>query len=111
LTEADREALEFCLERVLGDNSDPGRVEQVKNLVRDCGWRTAAIFCSALLQRRALGLNRKPWCSVPAYGDTQSQAEGVEIAAARRKLMRDMAARGISRFVADPIAALAMVAA
>src|SRR5262249_21943271 len=83
--------LEACLQQHL---ADPEWSEYVGLLLKD-GWWRAAHFCSYNCQMDALGL--RPWESPLASGAT---ADAVMLA---EKLI----ARGISRYVADPAAALA----
>jgi hypothetical protein len=109
LSESDIAALEACLQHVM--DTEPEYREQIQRTLEGegfCkGWGAAALFCCTRLQRRALGI--RPWMRAPADGDTPwpGGEGGPEIIAARQKLLRDLAARGISRYVADPIAALA----
>ena len=102
----DRAALRDCLDRVLNNRANPADAEQAAWMVKEYGWQETAEFCSSCLQRRALGLNLKPWCAVPADGVDRHPAETSEIVEARRKLVRQMIEHGISLYVADPIAAL-----
>jgi hypothetical protein len=114
LTEADRKALQDCLDRVLAE--EPERRSQIENMLKGegfgRGWRSTAIFCAVHLQRQALRV--RPWHPVPADAPDDGSGwhgESEEILAARLRLMRDMRERGISFFVADPVAELAKVPA
>jgi hypothetical protein len=112
LSEADREALQASLDRVLLE--EPERRAQIQDMLTGegfgRGWLSTALFCSVRLQRRALGA--RPWCAVPAdYRPGGWHGESPQVRSAREKLMRDMAAAGVSLYVADPIAALAKVSA
>jgi hypothetical protein len=102
LTKRDREALQHCLDLVLNNRSDPASAQQAADLLTSDGWYETASFCSACVQRKSLGLQCKPWQTVPARGDRpQLPPEG-------RELLRRMLKAGISQYHPDPIAALAV---
>jgi hypothetical protein len=114
LTQADIEALQNCIDRVLNEEPEfaPGIAATLKGEGFCRGWKSTAIFCSMHLQRKSMAL--KPWVMAPAESagdDHQFPGESPEIVAARRRLLRDMRKHGISQYVADPIAALSKVSA
>jgi hypothetical protein len=114
LTQADREALQTCIDRVVAEEPEfaPGIANTLEGEGFCKGWLSTAIFCSMHLQRKAMNL--KPWVMAPAESagdDHQFPGERPEIVAARRRLLRDLREHGISQYVADPIAELAKVPA
>ena len=68
------------------------------------GWTQTAIFCAALCQRRSLKLEvwQLPPCEVDADGAADAAAFPASVA-----LLRRMLAAKVSRYVANPAAAIA----
>jgi hypothetical protein len=89
MTAKDRAALERALTLVLRD-SDRGRVEQVRDLLKD-DWQSTARFCAYLLQKNQLGL--RPWDRPPA-----SESISVNGGSAASRLLAKMLAAGLSRY-------------
>ena len=95
LLEHDHRALQACLDQVLNDIADPGRIEQVKHFLERDGWFRTADFCCYHVQRRALGL--KPWEVPPGSGPNTPEGQ---------RLLDRMLKAGISRYDPDPLGAL-----
>lgn len=103
LTKIDRAALQRCIDLVLADASDPGRAEQIRDMLADRTrpWLETARLACSVLQTRALGL--KPWESPPCC----SNGEGDE---PEHKLARKLIDAGLSTYEPDPLRALREVA-
>jgi hypothetical protein len=92
----DKAALDLALETVLR-GKEPGRADQVRDMLREDGWEYAAKFCSSLLQRQRLQL--KPWDKPPCRLDSPDDSPA-------GRLLRRMLAAGMSRYDPNPIQVL-----
>src|SRR5262245_65436823 len=94
----DKAALELALKTVLENRADPGRANQVREMLREDGWEYAAKFCSSLLQRQRLQL--RPWdLRPPCRSEANDGSEAGQ-------LLAQMLAAGMSRYDPDPLSAL-----
>ena len=96
MKKSDKAALELALETVLR-GKEPGRADQVRDMLREDGWEYTAKFCSSLLQRQRLQL--KPWDKPPCRLNAPDDSEA-------GRLLAQMLAAGMSRFDPDPIQVL-----
>jgi hypothetical protein len=97
VTRIDREALQRSLKLL---RNEPEYAAQIAEKLKAEGWESAAEFAAYNLQIDNLDL--KPWMDPPCYAEIRPDAEALAI------LVKLLGA-GLSRFEADPIAALAAV--
>jgi hypothetical protein len=117
LSDIDREALERAIE-LRRDSGEPGRREQIDELLQEEGWFSTADFCATGCQRKNLRI--KMWqpapCEIPideidaiiSKGDDGNGKSGYLAAA---KLLRKMLRAGLSRFEPEPVKRLAEIGA
>jgi hypothetical protein len=101
MREVDRAALERGIEIALRDH-DPGRREQIRDMLRNDPWWEVATFCAYGNQRRTLRL--RPWQDPPCFINDPDNPEPRQEAAAA--LLRKMLANGVSKYDPDPLAAV-----
>src|SRR5262245_56299866 len=99
LSQADRDALERCMEIA---QRDPERADQLQGLLGlGWPWDLVADMACHICQARALSL--KPWQCSPSSADENDPNERDKDA---QKLLRKMLAANVSRYDPDPLAAL-----
>jgi hypothetical protein len=96
MSPVDREALDRAIALVQA-SKDPGRREQIAQMLSEDPWIEAAHFASFHCQCKALAL--RPWNSPPAYGDVGDDA-------AAAALLKRLLDNNLSRWEPNPIAAL-----
>ena len=110
LDDVDAAALDRALALTLVE-PDPGRVEQVRWMHAERGWREAATFCS--YHQQCAHLNLKPWEFPPCWIDPdQIETILAEGPSERKrfggaKLLRRMLAAGVSQYDPTPLDSLA----
>jgi hypothetical protein len=113
LTRTDREALTRAVKLVRSrpKREDPGRREQIDQLIAEEGLFTAADFCATSCQRKDLKI--RMWqpapCEIPVGEIDAILARGDDTKSghyAAAKLLKKMLALGLSRFEPTPIAAI-----
>jgi hypothetical protein len=107
MTPTDKVALERALVACRAQSA--ARAKQIDDKLRDEPWSEVAEFAAGFIQSKNLGL--MPWQLAPStinletalrepYGEADGRREGAE-------LLKKMLAFGLSKFEADPVAALA----
>jgi hypothetical protein len=106
----DAEALERAVALVLANKSDPGRVEQIEDMLRERDRVEVGQFCAYISQCAALGL--RCWEEPPSSLDPKDiptiiAAGPTDRDYAAAELAQRLLARGKSIFEPDLVAALA----
>ena len=98
MTPTDRAALTLALEQA---RRDRGRAEQLDDMLTERSWIEVATFAASCCQIASLCL--KPWETPPCH----VEVDGTEPESrAARELLREMLARGVSRWHPDPVRAI-----
>jgi hypothetical protein len=110
LSQVDKAALERAL-ALRRDSGEPGRREQIDELLQGEGWFSTADFCATGCQRKNLRI--KMWEPCPAEipideiaGIIAAGRDGKSGYFAAAKLLKRMLLLGISRFEPDPLTAI-----
>jgi hypothetical protein len=122
LSDAGVAALQFALDLTLADNPpDKGRVEQVKEMLRERNWYEVASFCS--YHQQMARLNFLPAQSPPCWIHDLEEANailrqgpvlacdgsGADVSSCPgARILKRMLSFGISPYHPDPIAAIAV---
>ncbi|MEZ2143171.1 hypothetical protein AAE026_12770 [Bradyrhizobium sp. DN5] len=106
MSEADQDALELALSRILGNPEHPQHA-QVHDKVQSEPWADVAQFAASSEQIDTLNL--KPWQSPPSHIDDPDAVVAVgtshpDYKAA--KLLQRMQAHGVSKYAPDPVLAI-----
>jgi hypothetical protein len=111
LSDTDRAALERAIE-LRRNSGEPGRREQIEELLREEGSFETAEFCACGCQRKNLGI--RTWQPCPAEIPIDEVAriiangpDGKSGYFAAAKILRRMILLGVSRFEPDPLTAIA----
>ena len=99
MTDADKAALELCMERYKAQDKESR--QQIASMLKDSSWHEVAIFACSNVQYQALCL--KPWQTPPCFVDEDDPEERAQDA---QLLLQRMLAAGISRYHPDPLTAL-----
>jgi hypothetical protein len=105
MTRNDRTALKLALERCRAQGE--GRSQQLDSMLEDRSWEEVATFAAYSCQCDSLRL--RPWQDPPCCVDEDEELPAGDVGGKHeaQQLLRQMLALGISRWVPDPLVAIA----